>query len=180
MFRERLDFRKEKNMRVLVLNQDYTFLGICSPESAICAWYTNKAIIEESYEIVWHSVSMEINVPAVIRLKKYIKIIYERITYVSFTKRNVHLRDNYICQYCNIKFKSDKIGIDHVIPESKGGLSAWENTVTSCHPCNAEKGNRTPNEAGMRLIRVPKRPRNFREIIRIKVGEIHDLWKKYL
>ena len=42
------------------------------------------------------------------------------------------------------------------------------------------KDNRTPSEAGMKLVRIPGRPKGFREIIRIKVGELHELWKKYL
>lgn len=167
-------------MRCLVLNNDYTFLGICSPESAVSAWYINKATIEESYKTIWHSPSMEINVPAVIRLKKYIRIVYERITYVSYTKRNVHLRDNYHCQYCNEKKIQSKLGIDHVLPESRGGLKTWENTVSCCHGCNALKGSQTPQEAGMKLIRIPRKPHSFKEIIRIKCGEIHDLWLKYL
>jgi len=167
-------------MRVLVLNQNYEFLGICDKESAICAVYTNKVIVEEEYNEVMHSVSITMHIPAVIRLRKFVKVIYERITYVSYTKRNIHLRDNYICQYCGTKRETRDLGIDHVIPESKGGLSTWDNTVSACHPCNYFKDDRTPQEAKMHLIRLPRKPRGFKEIIRIKVGEIHDLWIKYL
>jgi len=92
----------------------------------------------------------------------------------------VHLRDNYTCMYCGEKKIPVKLGIDHVIPESKNGQATWENTVSACHPCNSDKGNRTPQEAGMRLIRIPRRPKGFHEIVRIKCGELHDLWIRYL
>jgi 5-methylcytosine-specific restriction endonuclease McrA len=167
-------------MRCLVLNASHEFLGVCDWQSAVCATVTGKVIVMEEYDRVIHSVSMEMRVPAVIKLKNYVKVSYDRISYVSYTKRNVHLRDNYICQYCGEKTDSKHIGIDHVLPESRGGQDTWENTVSACNPCNFDKDNRTPWEAGMKLIRTPHKPRGFKEIIRIKVGEIHDLWLKYL
>ncbi len=165
-------------MRVLVLNSSFEFLGFCDWQSAINAVYTGKVIVEEEYDDVVHSVSTSMRIPAVIRLRKYIKVVYERVTFVSYTKRNVHLRDNYICQYCGDKKK--ELTIDHVIPESRGGLTNWDNTVSACTACNYEKDNRTPHEAGMKLIRIPHKPHGFKEIIRIKIGEIHDLWLPYL
>ena len=166
--------------RVLVLNSSYEFLGVTDWKSAVCAAVTGKAIVEEEYDSVIHSPSMEMKVPAVIRLKKYVKVLYDRISYVSYTKNNIHRRDNFICQYCGEKKKKDKITIDHVIPESRGGQSVWENTVSCCSTCNREKDNRTPHEAGMKLIRIPHKPHGFKEIIRIKIGEIHELWESYL
>ena len=166
-------------MRTLVLNSSYEFLGFTDWQSAICSAYTGKVIVEEEYDEVVHSVSSSMRIPAVIRLRKYVKVMYERITFVSYTKRNVHLRDNYVCQYCGDKVKED-LTIDHVIPESRGGLTVWDNTVSACVDCNYKKDNRTPQEAGMRLIRIPHKPHGFQEIIRIKIGEIHDLWVPYL
>ena len=167
-------------MRVLVLNSSYEFLGVTDWKSAICAIFTGKAIVEEEYNEVVHSPSVQMKIPAVIRLRKYVKVVYERITYVSYTKNNIHRRDDFFCQYCGEKTRKEKMTIDHVLPESRGGLSVWENTVSACSGCNSEKDNRTPQEAGMHLIRIPKKPSGFREIIRIKIGEIHDLWEKYL
>jgi len=167
-------------MRTLVLNQDFTFLGVCDWKDSISAVYCGKAIIEEEFENEVHSVSITMKIPAVIRLKRYVKILYERISYVSYNKRNVHLRDNFICQYCSEKKIQSKLGIDHILPESRGGLSNWINTVSCCSNCNTLKGNRTPQEAGMKLIRIPSKPKSFREIVRIKLGELHDLWKPYL
>ena len=167
-------------MRCLVLNHDFTFLGFTSYQGAICASYTGKAVVMEEYDRVLHSPSVSMHVPAVIRLKHFVKVAYQKIAYISYTKRNVHLRDNYVCAYCEIKKPSHQLGIDHVLPESRGGLATWENTVSCCHPCNSDKGDRTPAEAGMNLSRKPHRPKGFREIVRIRCGEIHDLWTKYL
>lgn len=166
--------------RVLVLNQDYTFLGLTDWQNAICAVYTQKAIAEEHYDWEVHSPSTTMKVPAVIRLKKFAHVVYERIIFVSFTKRNVHLRDRYICQYCAKHCEAKDITIDHVVPEDRGGLSTWENCVSSCSQCNSIKDNRTLEEAHMHLIHIPTKPRRFSEIVRIKCGELHDLWLRYL
>lgn len=167
-------------MRVLVLNQSYEFLGFCDWKDAICSVYSGKSTVEEEYDTEVHSASITMKVPAVIRLRNYVRVVYERVTYVSYSKRNIHLRDNFICQYCGDKKPVMKLGIDHVIPESRGGLTTWENTVSACNRCNGFKDDRTPGECGMKLIRQPHRPHGFSEIIRIKIGEVHDLWKKYL
>ena len=166
--------------RVLVLNQDFSFLGVTSWQNAICAVYTQKAVAMENYDQEVHSPSTTMKIPAVIRLKHFVRVAYERLAYVSFTKRNVHLRDNYICQYCSKQCAKGNVGIDHILPESRGGLNIWSNVVTACHSCNMIKDNKTPEEAGLKLIRVPTKPKRFREILRIKLGEIIDLWEKYL
>lgn len=167
-------------MRVLVLNSDYTFLGITSWQNSVCAIFSGKAVVEEEYETEIHSVSVTMKIPAVIRLKKYVKIIYDRITYISFTKHNVFVRDGHVCQYCGVKFEQRKLSLDHIIPESRGGLTNWENCVASCHPCNLIKDNRTPQEAKMHLIKIPGKPKGFKQILKIKLGEIHNLWLRYL
>ena len=126
------------------------------------------------------STSVEMRVPAVIRLRKYVRVVYERVTFVSYTKKNVHLRDAYVCQYCTTRCKSDEVTIDHIVPESRSGADSWENTVTCCKSCNLLKDNMTLAQSGLKLIKTPTRPKGFREIVRIKLGELHDLWLKYL
>ena len=166
--------------RVLVLNMDYQFLGVCDWKSAISAVYSGKAVAEAEYDREVHSPSVTMKVPAVIRLKKWVKVVYERLAYVSYTKRNVHLRDNYVCQYCGEKCTRGNTTIDHVVPESKGGTDSWENCVTACKGCNYEKDDRPLGQSGMHLIKVPTKPKGFKEIVRIKLGELHDLWIPFL
>lgn len=167
-------------MKCLVLNMDYTFLGVCDWKDAVCSVYSNKVVVEESYDKVIRSASIEMQVPAVIRLRKYVRVLYNKISSVSYTKKNVHLRDAYVCQYCTVRVREQEATIDHVVPESKGGRSSWENTVTCCKSCNLIKGNMTLAQSNLKLIRIPTKPKGFKEIVRIKLGELHDLWLKYL
>jgi len=78
--------------------------------------------------------------------------------YVRFSRFNLYARDQNRCQYCGRQFPRSELNLDHVVPRMKGGTSVWENVVCSCHRCNRIKGGRTPAEAGMRLIRQPRRP----------------------
>ena len=93
------------------------------------------------------------------------------------SKRNVMRRDNHQCQYCG---KSDrKMTIDHIVPKRHGGAESWENLVTACAGCNAMKGDRRPEQAGLSLKRRPKRPNNV-SFIRDFVGVTDQRWKPYL
>jgi 5-methylcytosine-specific restriction endonuclease McrA len=69
------------------------------------------------------------------------------------------VRDDGTCQYCGVKRPRAELNLDHVVPRSQGGTTSWENVVCSCVPCNLRKANRTPDQAGMRLLRLPVRPR---------------------
>jgi 5-methylcytosine-specific restriction endonuclease McrA len=95
-----------------------------------------------------------IAVPQVIRLMKFGRMQPQR---VRFNRRNIYGRDNNTCQYCGKRFTTQDLNLDHVIPRSRGGQSTWENIVCSCIPCNTRKADRTPQEAGMRLVREPRR-----------------------
>lgn len=75
------------------------------------------------------------------------------------TRANIMARDDYTCQYCENTPNKKDLNLDHVIPSSRGGSSDWDNLVTSCRRCNTFKANRTPNEAGMKLLRAPFKPK---------------------
>ena len=98
---------------------------------------------------------MALVVPEVIVLKTY-DGRGERA--VVFSRRNLFKRDHYTCQYCGAQPGPEELTVDHVLPRSKGGYSTWENCVLACVSCNARKANRTPEQAGMRLLRAPSRP----------------------
>ena len=86
---------------------------------------------------------------------------YERLRrpVIRLSRKNLMLRDGHQCQYCARTPMVRELNIDHVLPRSRGGPDSWENLVTACRVCNLRKGRRTPEEAGMRLLRIPAPPR---------------------
>ncbi len=103
-------------------------------------------------ELCIRSARLRLAVPEIIALAHY-----ERLpgTAVTFSRRNVAKGDHYTCQYCGIQPGAESITIDHVLPRSQGGASTWINCVAACVGCNTRKGDRTPDQAGMRLRRRP-------------------------
>ncbi len=102
------------------------------------------------------AVNFVVEVPRVIRLFTYDKVPRQTL---RFNRRNLFARDNYCCQFCNKQLPPSQLSFDHVIPRSRGGKTTWENVVCSCLKCNGRKGNRTPEEAGMKLATVPVKPK---------------------
>jgi 5-methylcytosine-specific restriction endonuclease McrA len=99
---------------------------------------------------------------------------------VRFTRHNIFERDQNTCQYCGKKFDRSELNLDHVIPKDRGGPTTWENIVCSCIACNTKKGNRTPQEAGMRLIRKPKKPR-WRPFLQVNISMPYpESWKHFI
>jgi len=143
---------------VILLNGDYTAMGVISWKKAMILIVKGKVEIIKQSDIALHTTKNVVDffLPLVIRLLKFIRQIYK--TRVTFNKRNVHIRDAYTCQYCGKKLTSKTASLDHVIPLSKNGPSDFKNTVTSCVQCNNEKDNRTPTQAGMFLKRKPFQP----------------------
>lgn len=111
--------------------------------------------------------------PSVIRLSRYIKVPYNK---VELSRKNVMRRDNFTCQYCGSR---NSLTIDHVMPKSRGGLDTWENLTTACVGCNNTKGNRTPEEAEMKLKSTPKKPHHIL-YLRQFFGKLDESWKPFL
>lgn len=153
-------------MQVIVLSRDYMPLMHCDIRRAMVLLYLNKAeMVKESGQFL-KTVSEHYPVPRVIRLLgKLVKRFTPRIAY---SRKNVHIRDQHTCQYCG---SQNNLTLDHVRPTSRGGTSSWENVVTACLPCNAKKGNKTPEEAGLTLSRLPERPSL---LIKINWNDIFD------
>lgn len=112
----------------------------------------------ESEDEYIQTINRRIKIPKVIILSKYDKIPKKR---PKFSQKNVWIRDKFTCQYTGKKLKPGEGNIDHVIPKSRGGLSAWENCVLACRQINAKKANSTPDEVGLRLINTPKPPKEL-------------------
>ena len=51
--------------------------------------------------------------------------------------------------------------LDHVVPRSRGGADTWENLVWSAKDVNQRKADRLPHEAGLRLLAVPRAPKEL-------------------
>jgi len=143
--------------RALLLNASFQPLQVISWQKALQLFFSGKVEIVESSEQEIRSVTMTIRMPRVIRLIKYLPP-NQRKNIVRFNRNNVFLRDHHTCQYCGQKPGTHRLTLDHVIPVVKGGPKSWENIVSACRPCNLKKGERTPEEAGMRLRSTPRQP----------------------
>jgi 5-methylcytosine-specific restriction endonuclease McrA len=98
---------------------------------------------------------MHLRVPEVVVLTQYDRV---PLAAVTFSRRNVARRDHHTCQYCGLQPGVMGLTIDHIVPRSQGGQTCWTNCVAACGTCNSRKADRTPEQAGMRLRKVPVRP----------------------
>jgi len=148
------------NTSVLVLNADYNPINICEGRRAIVLLLKRKAqFISDK----------------VIRLLEYIRIPFTKIMSHKPSRNLIHKRDGYKCSYCN---STENLTVDHVIPKSRNGGDDWYNLVSCCSSCNAKKGNRTPEEANMPLIRQPKPP--FSKVhLTINTSNVNE-WKEFI
>lgn len=188
--------------QVLVLNRLWQAVNICSVRRALTLlfeghaqvvahsdagdfrtydfqqWrdFSSRSVPETGDDIV-RTVALRIRIPRVILL-----LFFDRLPRkeVKFTRHNIFERDRNTCQYCGQVFERRDLNLDHVVPRDRGGPTTWENIVCSCIRCNTRKANNTPAEAGMRLIRKPKRPK-WRPFVQVTFGApMHDSWKHFL
>ncbi len=117
--------------------------------------FLKKVEVLQETERVVHSEKSITRVPAVVRLVRFVR--FHRWD-VKFSRENIYARDKYRCQYCGEELRSRELTCDHVIPRSRGGATEWTNVVTCCPDCNRRKGGKTPEEAGLELLKHPARP----------------------
>jgi len=164
--------------RVLVLNQTYEPFQVCSARRAVVLLFAGKAERIENSARVLRSPSTLFVVPSVIRLHHYVRRPTQPA--LTFSKKNILKRDGYTCQYCG-RNGGERMTIDHVIPRARGGRTVWDNVVSACRACNLRKGGRSPDEAGMRLLRRPSTPRSlFYFGILAQSAPPYSGWRKYL
>jgi 5-methylcytosine-specific restriction endonuclease McrA len=188
---------------VLVLNKLYLAVQVVSVRRAFCLLFKNLAEVVTiddgqyfSFNFAsWREVSearalfrgpddefvraihFEIQVPRIIRLLSYDRTPRQK---VKFNRRNIFARDGHRCQYCGKRCASSELSFDHVVPRSQGGRASWENIVCACLTCNVRKGGRTPQQAGMMLIREPVEPRTSPSM-RLKLSHRkYRSWKAFL
>ena len=165
---------------VLLLNAGFEPLKVISWQRAVTMFFLGKVeVIEESEQEV-RTVRLTIRVPAVLRLLSYVPLTKKKQV-IRFSRINVFIRDQYVCQYCGHKFPKTQLTLDHVLPVVQGGGKSWENIVTACKPCNQRKGGHTPPQAGMALIRNPRQP-NWLPTTSLQLGisKTPERWKIYL
>ncbi len=164
------------NFPVVVLNYSYEPLNVCRARRAIVLIYRGKAEMLENGSGFIHSANYIFQVPSVIRLAYMIK---RPRPVRKLTRFEIFNRDRYTCQYCSKETR--QLTLDHVIPRYRSGEHTWENVVSACIPCNRRKAGRTPQEAGMKLIRSPSRPRdNISFYIPYHYLQARKDWQKYL
>ncbi len=172
--------------RTLVLNADmqplsWMPLSTWSWQEAVSAVLQDRVIQLKTYDdMTVRSATAEFEVPAVVCLRQY----HKRKT-AAFTRFNLFLRDGFQCQYCGAKKPVKDLTFDHVMPRSRKGPATFENIVAACQTCNLRKGNRTPKEAGMSLLRKPKTPspheldKTGRKLAMVQ-KQLHQSWLDFL
>lgn len=143
------------------------------------SWAELSALMESHPAGFVRTPTLRIALPEVIRLTRYDRLPRRD---VAFTRRNVYEHYRWRCCYCGVRFGSDELNLDHVVPRSRGGGSTWDNVVTACVPCNTRKGDRLPEEAGMRLRVVPTQPRwsPARAIVASSPAPLRESWQRLI
>lgn len=180
--------------QVLVLNKSFLPVHVTTLRHALSLLYRGIAkVVDRQYELFdfqsWAALSVatheegvglvrgSMRVPRVILLHFYDRIPHRP---VRFSRLNVYLRDRNTCQYCGKIHPRADLNLDHVVPISMGGKTAWENVVCSCVACNIKKGGRIPEQAGMKLTRHPIKP-HWSFFFRLQIRPNHyDEWKPFL
>lgn len=97
-----------------------------------------------------------LRIPRVIQLSRYDKMPVQKVHY---NRRTIYKRDGNQCQYCGCRPGTKELSMDHVLPRAQGGKTTWTNIVVACTSCNARKADRTPEQAGMKLLKQPMKPK---------------------
>lgn len=163
--------------KTLLLNASYETLSFISLRKLVKLVVKGKVEVISAWDedlLVWGHGKMRY--PAVVRMTYYVR---RKEMKTRFNRRGIFRRDMFTCQYCGQILTPARLTIDHVNPVSRGGKSTWENCVTCCLPCNARKGNRTPEQANMKLLSFPMAPRKTLDNEYVLTRPKHTDWKMY-
>jgi 5-methylcytosine-specific restriction endonuclease McrA len=160
------------NVPVLLLNRYFAPVSVTTVRRGIVLLFCGAALaLDEHGELhdfgAWRQLPVRERddglavVGGALRIPRVLHLLsYDRAPRfgIRLTRRNLMLRDGHQCQYCARRPGARELNVDHVVPRSRGGDDSWDNLVISCRTCNLKKGKRTPDEAGMRLLRAPRKP----------------------
>jgi len=163
--------------RVLVLNQNFEPLNVCSWQRAIALICVGKAIAIEHDGRMLRAATTQMRLPTVVRLNYHVR---RPLPEIKISRSSIMARDAYTCQYCGKHGKD--LTLDHIQPKERGGGHTWENLVACCTTCNNKKGNRAPHEVGMALRTQPRRPRfiPYLSYATFTAALKHAKWRDYL
>src|SRR5436305_7921406 len=183
---------------VLVLNRNWQAINIRTPQEAFCQMATNVAtgleIEGENHirPVTWeewitlrirpqdnvvHTVRGAIRVPTVIVAVNFAKVPKKR---PKLCARTIRERDRNRCQYTGRVLRPDEGSLDHVVPRSRGGKDAWENLVWSAKDVNQRKADRLPHEAGLKLLKQPRAPKELPASALIRNAHSILEWKLFV
>lgn len=185
------------NYPVLVLNKLFMTLKITTVRHAFVLLYKGRAEVvdkeNDSYMLYkfdeWaqangknglciRTPNLVLSLPKIIRVRSEAK---PRLKTVKLSKKNVFLRDQYVCQYCGKNYIQSKLTIDHVIPRSRGGTTTWENVVTACNFCNVKKGDKLPTDVGMKLLKNPAIPDSITFVRDLRIPKMYtNFWTDFV
>jgi 5-methylcytosine-specific restriction endonuclease McrA len=160
-------------MKTLLLDKIYQPITFLSFRRMVKLVFTGKVDVISEWDA---SLTRDKKYPAVLRLKRYIR---KRPRVPRFNRRNVFRRDMYRCQYTGEILPPAQLTVDHVLPRAQGGKSSWENCVTCSLKANAEKDDRTPEQAGMKLLNKPTAPAHLLTLEFILYKDPHPDWAVY-
>jgi 5-methylcytosine-specific restriction endonuclease McrA len=163
---------------VLQLNASLEPLRIVSMKKALTLITKGVAVVEVPTDILIHR-GLGIYAPSVIRLRHYRNVPHRT---QQASRKNIFVRDGYRCQYCGTRKKDgSELELEHVLPKSRGGRNTWDNLVAACRECNQKKNDRTPEEAGMKLLHRPLPATVFTSRFVLKqLGEEVNEWGPFL
>ncbi len=163
---------------VLVLNLSFEPIHVTTVRRALVLVWKNRATVEEVGDGEIHTPSRVFPMPSVIRLRRYVPYTAQRsYFYRKLLRHYPHLR----CQYCERVVAAHEVTWDHIVPRSRGGPTRWDNLAIACADCNRYKGNRLPEEAGLRLRLDPRRIPRKQLIFYLRwLGLLDEKWRKYI
>lgn len=164
------------NFKTLKLDASFSPVAVIPAHEALVDAILGKAIVLETYDKLIRSPNETWKLPAVIVLRKVIKHF---LGHLPCCRRYIYVRDKGCCQYCGTAVNSSQGSVDHILPKSRGGAWSWENLVLACIKCNQRKGNKTPQEANMKLRTRPKKL-TYKEYVTLTDRKNTEIWKQYL
>lgn len=162
---------------VLLLNANYEPLNVCTMRRAMALLLLEKADVLHLRDCPLQTIRGGLDAPSVMKMRYNVR---RPMPELRLSRHSILARDNYTCQYCGVKGR--ELTIDHVVPRWVGGGHSWDNLVACCRRCNLKKGDKTPQQAHMKLMKRPKRP-HFIPYLSLPLylrAQNREEWRNYL